>query len=340
MGRGQELDTFERNLATSAGTTLADPLVARLVTPEAVVSLLSGRLPPEASAGRSSRLSVRPLEVGSVGSAVRIFMASQSRGFRNILIALPDGRPRTEQVRLHLRLSGTAWRPPRVELPQAMVTALVKQLPPRVGLNASRRPRAVRVALAAAGGLAWRGEVPHSLEALLAVLAAAFLHASWNAIAKGRAGRHPLAGPFLIAVGATADGGSAPRRDRPARARELGLPGRVGRGPCGLFRDDRARLSAGRLFRGVPAHPRRAPLMTSVLAALWLGEVLSGQAVGGVVLLSAGIVGLSSDALKQGHLDRRSLGTAALTAGVVVAYTLLDGLGARLSAMPPPISSR
>jgi hypothetical protein len=129
MGRGQELDTFERNLATSAGTTLADPLVARLVTPEAVVSLLSGRLPPEASAGRSSRLSVRPLEVGSVGSAVRIFMASQSRGFRNILIALPDGRPRTEQVRLHLRLSGTAWRLLGVELPQAMVTALVKQLP-------------------------------------------------------------------------------------------------------------------------------------------------------------------------------------------------------------------
>jgi drug/metabolite transporter (DMT)-like permease len=74
-----------------------------------------------------------------------------------------------------------------------------------------------------------------------------------------------------------------------------------------------------------------APLMTSVLAALWLGEVLSGPAVGGVVLLSAGIVGLSSDALKRGHLDRRSLGTAALTAGIVVSYTLLDGLGARLS---------
>jgi hypothetical protein len=129
MGRGQELDSFERNLATSAGTTLADPLVARLVTPEAVVSLLSGRLPPEASAGRSSRLSVRPLEVGSFGSAVRIFMASQSRGFRNILIALPDGRPKAEQVRLHLRLSGTAWRLLGVELPQAMVTALVKQLP-------------------------------------------------------------------------------------------------------------------------------------------------------------------------------------------------------------------
>ena len=51
MGRGQELDTFERNLATSAGTTLADPLVARLVTPEAVVSLLS---PPPAGSVRGS----------------------------------------------------------------------------------------------------------------------------------------------------------------------------------------------------------------------------------------------------------------------------------------------
>jgi hypothetical protein len=128
-GRGQELDTFERNLATSAGATLADPLVAKLVTPEAVMSLLSGRLPPEAFAGRSSRLAGRPLEVGSFGAAVRIFMASQSRGFRNILIALPDGPPKAEQVRLQLRLSGTAWRLLGVELPQAMVTALVKQLP-------------------------------------------------------------------------------------------------------------------------------------------------------------------------------------------------------------------
>jgi drug/metabolite transporter (DMT)-like permease len=74
-----------------------------------------------------------------------------------------------------------------------------------------------------------------------------------------------------------------------------------------------------------------APLVTSVLAALWLGEVLSGPAVAGVVLLSGGILGLSSDALRRGHLDRRSLGAAALTAGVVVSYTLVDGLGARLS---------
>jgi hypothetical protein len=129
VGRSQELDSFERNLATSAGATLADPLVARLVTPEAVLSLLSGRLPAEASTGRSPRLPGRPLHVGSFGAALRIFMASQSRGFRNIMVALPDGPPKAEQVRLHLRLSGTAWRLLGVELPQVMLTALVKQLP-------------------------------------------------------------------------------------------------------------------------------------------------------------------------------------------------------------------
>ena len=129
VGRGQELDSFERNLATSAGATLADPLVARLVTPEAVLSLLSGRLPPEASPGRPSKLSGRPLHVDSLSAALRIFMASQSRGFRSILVALPDGPPKAEQVRLHLRLSGTAWRLLGVELPQVMLTALVKQLP-------------------------------------------------------------------------------------------------------------------------------------------------------------------------------------------------------------------
>ena len=260
---------------------------------------------------------------------MRIFMASQSRGFRNILIALPDGRPRTEQVRLHLRLSGTAWRP-------RSRAAAGHGDRAREAASACRPERvqgawAVRVALAAAGGLAWRGEVPHSLEALLAVLAAAFLHASWNAIAKGRAGRHPLAGLFLIAVGATATAVpllAVTGLPAPASWGYLAGSAVVHVAYFGMI------ALAYRLADYSAVYPLirgGAPLMTSVLAALWLGEVLSGPAVGGVVLLSAGIVGLSSDALKRGHLDRRSLGTAALTAGVVVAYTLLDGLGARLS---------
>ena len=128
LGRGRELDALNSDLAASAGATLVDPLVAQLVTPEALVALLQGRLPAGAAAASPAAAGIS-LDVGSLGAAARTFMASQSRGFRNIFIPLPDGKPKAEQVRLHLRLTGTTWRLLGVELPQPVVSALVKQLP-------------------------------------------------------------------------------------------------------------------------------------------------------------------------------------------------------------------
>jgi hypothetical protein len=128
LGRGRELDALNRDVAASAGATLVDPLVAQLVTPDALVALLQGRLPAGAAAASPAAAGIS-LDVGSLGAAARTFMASQSRGFRNIFIPLPDGKPKAEQVRLHLRLTGTTWRLLGVELPQPVVSALVKQLP-------------------------------------------------------------------------------------------------------------------------------------------------------------------------------------------------------------------
>lgn len=129
VGRGQELDSFDRNLASGAGATLADPLVAQLVTPEAIAGLLGGRLPRGLAAAGPSLAGARSTDFGSLAQVARVFMASQSRGFRNIFIPLPDGKPEADQIRLHLRLTGTTWRLLGVELPEDLVRALVKQLP-------------------------------------------------------------------------------------------------------------------------------------------------------------------------------------------------------------------
>jgi drug/metabolite transporter (DMT)-like permease len=161
------------------------------------------------------------------------------------------------------------------------------------------------------------------------VLAAAFLHAAWNAMAKGRGGLHPMAGPFLIAVGGAATalpllavtGLPAPESYPFVLASALihvayfaliGLAYKV------------ADYSAVYpLIRG------GAPLFTTLAAALVIGETLAPPALAGVALLCAGIVGLGADALRKGSLDRRSVLVAALTAAVVVSYTIVDGLGAR-----------
>ena len=92
-------------------------------------AIASGRVPPGIAAAAPALSTGLSLSVGSLAEAARIYFASQSRGFRNIFIPLPDGKPKAEQVRLHLRLTGATWRLLGVELPQELVRALVKELP-------------------------------------------------------------------------------------------------------------------------------------------------------------------------------------------------------------------
>jgi hypothetical protein len=128
-GRGQELSGMSRNVATSAGASFADPLIAQLVTPEAVFGLLDGRL-PETVAGNTSPIPLGlPKDWRALGGAWKTFILSESRGFRTLLVPFPAERPRAQQFRLQMRLDGTTWRLIGLELPQPMLRELVKQLP-------------------------------------------------------------------------------------------------------------------------------------------------------------------------------------------------------------------
>ncbi len=74
-----------------------------------------------------------------------------------------------------------------------------------------------------------------------------------------------------------------------------------------------------------------APLMTAVLATLWLDEALGPFAWAGIVILAGGILLL---ALRGGsgpkRFEPRSVGFALLTSLTITTYTLVDGIGARL----------
>jgi drug/metabolite transporter (DMT)-like permease len=88
----------------------------------------------------------------------------------------------------------------------------------------------------------------------------------------------------------------------------------------------------GDLGQVYPIARGSAPLMTAGLATLWLGEVLGPYGWAGIVVLAAGILLL---ALRGGRalarFDVRSVGFALLTSLTITAYTLVDGIGARLS---------
>jgi drug/metabolite transporter (DMT)-like permease len=74
-----------------------------------------------------------------------------------------------------------------------------------------------------------------------------------------------------------------------------------------------------------------APLLTALIAFLFLSEALAWNGWLAIFILAAGIVTLSADALIRGGLTGRAAMAVATNAGVIVTYTLVDGLGARVA---------
>jgi hypothetical protein len=114
---------------------VADPVVAQLLTPEAIVELLNGAWPKslrddEPSEAEATPPSiVRELRLRSLDDAWRLFRASELRGFRSIVVSLPPDRPPERQVRLRLRLVRGHWKLVHIELPEGVLRELARKLP-------------------------------------------------------------------------------------------------------------------------------------------------------------------------------------------------------------------
>jgi hypothetical protein len=149
---GRDLDRGQRQLAMGAAVAVADPIIAQVLTPEAILALLGegrlqirlagGELRPDGapSSGSAAPTADEPvvvqtvgvanaLSVRSLGSAWRLYANSEMRGFRHILVSAPLRQPPEQQFRLRLRLSGITWRLVSVELPPSVVQRLLRQLP-------------------------------------------------------------------------------------------------------------------------------------------------------------------------------------------------------------------
>src|SRR5918993_54741 len=124
-GRGAQLEGMNRSLATSAGATLADPLVAKIASPEPLLGWLDGRPPEPLARNPAARADLQGSWSGA-NAALRSFVFSETRGFRTVLVPVPGDRPTAEQFRLQVRLVGTTWRLIGVELPKTPVETPVR----------------------------------------------------------------------------------------------------------------------------------------------------------------------------------------------------------------------
>lgn len=169
-----------------------------------------------------------------------------------------------------------------------------------------------------------------SFTVFAAVLFAAACHAGWNAGIKRTL--DPLATTVLIAVGAALVAlPGLPFAGWPAPASWPWLVASIVIHLfyfAGLIES----YSAGDMGQVYPIARGSAPLMTATITTLFIGERLGLFGWGGVVLLAAGVLLLS---LRGGRdiarLDRRAVGFALFTAVTVGAYSVVDGIGARLA---------
>lgn len=162
---------------------------------------------------------------------------------------------------------------------------------------------------------------------MLIVLAAAALHATWNALIKS--GQDKFIETVLLVIGAGVVAGIALLfAPRPAAASwPFLLASAVIH--CLYFSLVAGAYRLGDLSVIYPIMRGTAPAITAIFTAWVLREEIGQGGWLGIALLCAGILWLARDGLRVAHDQRKGLIVGLLNALVIVTYTVVDGLGAR-----------
>src|SRR6187551_709406 len=167
----------------------------------------------------------------------------------------------------------------------------------------------------------------------LAVLFAAACHAGWNALIK--VGLDPLSTTTLISVGSGIVAlAFSPFVRVPAWAAWPWLAASVVIHLV-YFASLIEAYRTGDLGQVYPIARGSAPLMTATVTTLFVGETMSLVGWAGIVALVGGVFLLSARGGRDlVRFDRRAVGFALTTALTICAYSVVDGIGARLSGNP------
>ncbi len=166
---------------------------------------------------------------------------------------------------------------------------------------------------------------------LALVLGAALLHAVWNALVKLAAERASVFG--LLALGHVALGvvlAAASPLPAPRSWPYLAASTLIHFGYYALLN---LSYRLGDLSLVYPVARGIAPVLVALGATMAAGEVLAAPVWAGIVAVSAGVVALSGG-MRRGALRGGAVLPALLTGLTIAAYSLVDGLGVRLSGAP------
>jgi drug/metabolite transporter (DMT)-like permease len=172
-----------------------------------------------------------------------------------------------------------------------------------------------------------------TLPVTFAVLLAALLHASWNALIK--TGRDPLLDTALVALGGSLM--ALPLTllvEPPAPASWPYILATVVV-HIGYYGAIAAAYRIGDLSHIYPIMRGGAPLLVALASGFWFGEPLAPQSWAGVLLISGGVLSLAFVGARKAPAPGKNPAAATLwalfSAAVIAVYTLIDATGARLS---------
>lgn len=176
------------------------------------------------------------------------------------------------------------------------------------------------------------GTVPAvPLDVMLLVLVGAALHAGWNALVK--AGADKLLDTVAVTVGSALLAGAAlPFLPVPARESWPCITASVAI-HVGYFALVAAAYRAGEMSVAYPLMRGTAPLIVAAASMALLGEDLAPGGWAGVALICGGVLAFALPRRRRAGEARsgRAIAVALANAVVIAGYTLVDGLGARLS---------
>lgn len=165
-----------------------------------------------------------------------------------------------------------------------------------------------------------------------AVLLAAVTHAAWNAIAHRITDK--LTGFALISGGGLLIGlALAPFAAFPAAEAwpYLFVSAAVHIAYYALLMRS---FQLGDFGQAYPIARGSAPLVVTVLAAVFAHEVPDGWAAAGIAVSCAGLTGVALWGLRGRRPDWAAIGAALATGMTIAAYTVVDGLGVRAAGSP------
>ena len=161
------------------------------------------------------------------------------------------------------------------------------------------------------------------------VLTAALLHATWNALVKAAANKLLTAILVTSAAAAIAAAVLPFLKSPDAASWRYALASAVLQVSYYLLLARTYELAD--MSQTYPLMRGTAPLLVAVVSALYAHEPLSAAAWAGIVVICCGILTIASGGALR---SRRGMYLALLNAVIIAGYTLVDGMGVRLSGAP------